>query len=253
MKNTHSARMLSVVRERRLALGFSQEYMAAKLGMKQNTYSKTELGLNQLSIDRLFSICNLLGLAAEDLLGERKDKGSDFSKFFYLNSQPMWLFDPLSLAFLEVNQAAVQNYGYSYEDFKKMTLLDIRPKEKRNWLRAEAGRLDLQRPYYNTSLHQHRDGTIREVLINCYPVSHEHGPAYLVLPGPAPQVRGEASRLQQGIFEQDKLRNAGNGRSRSQFAELRFLTGQLDGSLPAAVQETLVAEIKVLLAQLKAE
>jgi hypothetical protein len=42
------------------------------------------------------------------------------------NPVPMWVFDHETLAFLEVNDAALQHYGYSREQFLRMTLKDIR-------------------------------------------------------------------------------------------------------------------------------
>ena len=42
---------------------------------------------------------------------------------------PMWIYDLESLAFLDVNAAAIETYGFSREEFLKMTLLDIRPSE----------------------------------------------------------------------------------------------------------------------------
>jgi len=42
---------------------------------------------------------------------------------------PMWIFDVRTLAFLAVNDAAVQNYGYSREQFLAITVIDIRPSE----------------------------------------------------------------------------------------------------------------------------
>ncbi|PKP06958.1 MAG: hypothetical protein CVU10_05205 [Bacteroidetes bacterium HGW-Bacteroidetes-5] len=53
-------------------------------------------------------------------------------KYRYLfenNPQPMWIYDLDSLAFLEVNSSAMQIYGYTKEEFLKMTLKDIRPLE----------------------------------------------------------------------------------------------------------------------------
>jgi PAS domain S-box-containing protein len=41
----------------------------------------------------------------------------------------MWVFDSNTLAFIAVNDAAVQHYGYSRKEFLSMTLLDIRPSE----------------------------------------------------------------------------------------------------------------------------
>jgi two-component system, cell cycle sensor histidine kinase and response regulator CckA len=46
---------------------------------------------------------------------------------FAKNSHPMWIFDRETLAFLDVNDAAVKEYGFSWEEFLTMTLRDIRP------------------------------------------------------------------------------------------------------------------------------
>ncbi|NTW26100.1 MAG: PAS domain S-box protein, partial [Lentimicrobium sp.] len=48
---------------------------------------------------------------------------------FESSPQPMWFYDIDSLAFLEVNQAAISHYGYSQAEFLSMTLRDIRPQE----------------------------------------------------------------------------------------------------------------------------
>ncbi|HSA55017.1 MAG TPA: ATP-binding protein [Gemmatimonadaceae bacterium] len=45
------------------------------------------------------------------------------------NPLPMFVFEPESLAILDVNDAAVRNYGYSREEFVAMTMRDIRPPE----------------------------------------------------------------------------------------------------------------------------
>jgi PAS domain S-box-containing protein len=50
---------------------------------------------------------------------------------FSRNPYPMWTYDCESLRFLEVNESAIQAYGYSREEFLQMTLLDIRPPEDR--------------------------------------------------------------------------------------------------------------------------
>ena len=48
---------------------------------------------------------------------------------FENNPQPMWVFDLDTLAFLAVNQAAIVMYGYSKDEFLRMTTKDIRPAE----------------------------------------------------------------------------------------------------------------------------
>jgi PAS domain S-box-containing protein len=49
---------------------------------------------------------------------------------FLSNPSPMWIFDCETLRFLEVNDAAVKNYGYSREEFLAMTVRDIRPEDE---------------------------------------------------------------------------------------------------------------------------
>ncbi len=49
--------------------------------------------------------------------------------FFDKFPDPMWVYDVESLRFLEVNQAAVEQYGYSRAEFLSMTIQEIRPEE----------------------------------------------------------------------------------------------------------------------------
>ena len=48
---------------------------------------------------------------------------------FQGNPHPMWVFDLETLQILEVNEAAVQHYGYARDEFLKMKLEDLRAEE----------------------------------------------------------------------------------------------------------------------------
>ena len=58
----------------------------------------------------------------EELLAESEEK---YRYMFISNPQPMWIYDLETLFFLEVNDAAIDHYGYSREEFLSMTLKDI--------------------------------------------------------------------------------------------------------------------------------
>ena len=58
-----------------------------------------------------------------------RDSEAHYRALFLNNPHPMWIFDLETLAFLEVNDAAVAHYGYSRAEFLAMTLPDIRPHE----------------------------------------------------------------------------------------------------------------------------
>ncbi len=56
-----------------------------------------------------------------------KNAGASFRLLFYNNPIPMLIYDQASLSYIDVNEAAVQHYGYTREQFLKMTLVDVRP------------------------------------------------------------------------------------------------------------------------------
>jgi PAS domain S-box-containing protein len=48
-------------------------------------------------------------------------------QLFALSPVPKWVYDAETLAFLDVNEAAVRHYGYTRAEFLAMTIRDIRP------------------------------------------------------------------------------------------------------------------------------
>ena len=72
--------------------------------------------------------------AEEDVRSSEKQ----YRLLFHSNPNPMWVFDLETLAFLEVNEATIQQYGYSREEFLEMTIADIRPPEKNGHRKATA-------------------------------------------------------------------------------------------------------------------
>ena len=79
----------------------------------------------------------------EDSLRESEEK---YRYLFANNPQPMWIYDLETLSFLEVNDAAINNYGYTREEFLSMTLKDIRPAEDVEALLKD---VELTRKTYN--------------------------------------------------------------------------------------------------------
>ncbi len=61
-------------------------------------------------------------MPAKDLL---KDKDKKFRLLFEDHPQPMWVVDGETGTFLEANGAASQLYGYSADEFRRMTLRDL--------------------------------------------------------------------------------------------------------------------------------
>ena len=59
-----------------------------------------------------------------------EDSEKRYSDLFHLSPQPMWLYEPVTLKFIQVNKAAVTHYGYTEEEFLSMSIMDIRPEDE---------------------------------------------------------------------------------------------------------------------------
>jgi PAS domain S-box-containing protein len=115
---------------------------------------------------------------AEAALRERE---SSFRLLFANNPMPMWVYDLDTLAFLEVNQAAIAHYGYSRDEFITMRITDIRPPDDVPLLLAQLteGRpaLEVTGPWR----HRLHDGRLITVIIHSHTLDFAGRPAALVV------------------------------------------------------------------------
>jgi PAS domain S-box-containing protein len=56
---------------------------------------------------------------------ELRESEKRYNDLFELSPQPMYLFDPASFNFIQVNKAAIELYGYTEEEFLNMTLVNV--------------------------------------------------------------------------------------------------------------------------------
>jgi PAS domain S-box-containing protein len=93
----------------------------------------------------------------------------------------MYVCDERTLAFLAVNQSAVDHYGYSREEFLKMTARNIRPAaEVPALLSYLEGNKDDRRAA-GVWKHQKKDGAVIDVNVNWHRLDFAGRPAYLVM------------------------------------------------------------------------
>jgi diguanylate cyclase (GGDEF)-like protein/PAS domain S-box-containing protein len=112
---------------------------------------------------------------------ESRDREESFRMLFDDNPYPMWVFENASHRFLQVNDAACQQYGYSREEFAELTIFDIRPPDGRTELLDV---LDGQGPArFGPSVwcHQTKDGRRLDVEVRAHRLTFEGQDATLVL------------------------------------------------------------------------
>ncbi|MGO8837154.1 MAG: PAS domain S-box protein [Limisphaerales bacterium] len=109
---------------------------------------------------------------------ELRNSEKQYRLLFQGNPNPMWVFDLETQAFLEVNEATIEHYGYSREEFLSRTLADIRSGEKggpREPIAPDAaGRNFITR-------HRRKDGSLIDVEIFWSPIAFGERLAALAL------------------------------------------------------------------------
>lgn len=104
-----------------------------------------------------------------------------YRSLFFHNPSPMWIFNPISLVFLQVNEAAVSKYGFSYEEFEKMTIEQIRV-ESVDLIRDSLHQTYInQSVFSNVALHQKKNGQQFFVKVRCSTIPFEGQEALLVI------------------------------------------------------------------------
>jgi len=69
------------IRKVREYRNYTQEYLAAKLGISQNAYSKIELSYSKITLDRLFHIALILEVEVIELLQFDAEKFNRHKKY----------------------------------------------------------------------------------------------------------------------------------------------------------------------------
>ena len=100
---------------------------------------------------------------------------------FQSNPHPMWVYDVSTLRFLAVNDAAVQAYGYTREEFHAMTIRDIRPAEEVSRLESDIARKWRGLSRSTQWKHRRKDGIVFDVEISSHDLPEEQGRSRLVL------------------------------------------------------------------------
>ncbi len=109
--------------------------------------------------------------------------GLKFNIPFYNNTLPMMIWDFKTLDILEVNEKAVEAYGYSREEFLQINLLDLKHKEEVGDVRAIIESIAEKEKYHSLGIYHYikKDKSSIKVEISGYEIIYQDKDCMLVV------------------------------------------------------------------------
>ena len=188
-------------------LGVPLKTPTATIGVLVVQHYQNERAYDERDLEFLDSVGGHIALAierrsAEDAL---RNSASMFRLFFSNNPLPTWVFDCDTLFCLQVNDAAVQLFGYSTTEFESMTILDFRPATEHaaflEFLR-QPGAAHLAK---TTWKHTRKDGKLIDAEVIAHRLEYAGRPVYLVVA----QDVGERQLLEDQLRQAQKMEAVG--------------------------------------------
>ena len=148
-------------------LGVPLKTPTATIGVLVVQHYQDENAYDQRDLEFMESVGGHIALAIARRRAEEELRRNEsiLSLLFEQNPLAIWLYEIATRQFLRVNQAAVELYGYSAEEFESMTLSGIHPPSQRN-RDYESAKRPGEPEFW---LHQAKDGRTFEVEL----ISHE--------------------------------------------------------------------------------
>lgn len=119
----------------------------------------------------------------QDALATLEQQESRYRLLFEANPHPMWVYDLDTLRILAVNDAALEQYGYSREAFLERTIKDIRPPDEVERLMRNLDATRSQRGLQDSGTWEHlrKDGSRFRVRVVSHGLDFEGHDARLVM------------------------------------------------------------------------
>lgn len=139
-----------------------------------------------------------------------KNSEEKYRTLFYVNPLPFWIQDAVTGRILDVNNAAIEKYGYSRDEFLAMTAESI-TQEPDPGGRVASSTKNADPATGNGHIrHRKKDGGVIDVLVTSNSISHEGNPAALVSAQDITYLRNAQVQLQSNERKFRSLIEKGN-------------------------------------------
>jgi two-component system cell cycle sensor histidine kinase/response regulator CckA len=188
-------------------LGVPLKTPRATIGVLVVQHYQNESAYDMRDLEFLDSVGGHIALAIERRRSEEALRKSEsvFRLLFSHNPLPTWVMDDETLQFIQINDSAVKQYGFSPEEFSRMTMLDIRAEEKGATLEVRHGKDNAGGRHQGVCKHRKKDGNEFEVEL----ISHQFDYAGRRVRLVVAQDIGERHLLEQQLRQAQKMEAVG--------------------------------------------
>lgn len=188
-------------------LGVPLKTPTATIGVLVVQQYENEKTYDQRDLEFLDSVGGHIALAIERRRSEEalRESESMFRHLFSHNPLPTWVVDDESLRFIQVNEAAIWQYGYGVHEFSKMNMLDIQPESQRDAFARSLQESREKERYQGVWKHRNKEGRVFEVEVTSHQLDYGGRPAKLVVS----QDIGDRHHLEQQLRQAQKMEAVG--------------------------------------------
>ena len=135
---------------------------------KNGTEFPVELSISPIKLSGKWNAVGVVKDLSERKRSEQKTKDAEQRYHALFNQSPLGVLivDPETTGFVEFNDVAHQQLGYSREEFEKLTLMDIEAKESEDEVKSHIAKMLREgREEFETE-HQTKDCSIKNILVS---------------------------------------------------------------------------------------
>jgi diguanylate cyclase (GGDEF)-like protein/PAS domain S-box-containing protein len=163
-----------------------------------------------------------------------RDSEAHYRLLFEANPVPAWVYDQQTLRFLAVNPAACRRYGFSADEFARMTLADICPVEGAAALIQWATEARLHARTESERVHRTKDGRLLTVALSSHALRYQGRSARLVLAHDVTELRRAKAALEE-LAVRDELTGLLNRRGFRDLAAQELKVARRSGRADAVL------------------